>query len=378
MGNTMQASSYAHTAARRSAAGRSQRGFTLMELIVFTAILAIIVATAMPLVQDLEASTQASIAADQLREVSQASTAYIKANYAALQGIATPTTAAAVSTQTLQTQRFLPANGSYQNPWRQTYRLYVLEPTAGSLLGLVLTEGGRGAPVSASLPEDVRFAERTVPAAARRTGAMGGFVSTGNVAGSVAGRLYGVGGGWTFDLAGTNVPNPGPGHLAAMLYLAEGELTEEFLYRSTVPGKPEANRMQVHLDMAGNDINNVDELRARAISVTDAEGLLINGRNVGRGLVGWAGLVRQLAPEVPLPGDAAVACPTPATLWSYAAIATNVMPSGLPQPIGGVRVRLEQSGSRYAVRIQLAVSSAWQDADTNAQAWVFVFCGNGA
>lgn len=362
---------------RPHSALRSQHGFTLMELIIFTAILAVIVATVIPLVQDLEASTQASIAADQLKQVAQASALYIKANYAALQSIATPTTAAAVSTATLQAQRFLPANGNYRNPWRQTYTLYVLEPSAGDLLGLVLSEGGRGAPAAATRAEDVRFVERTIPAAARRSGAMGGFVSTGNVAGSVAGRVYGVSGGWQMDLAATNVPNPGPGHLAAMLYLAAGELTEEFLYRAAVPGKPEANRMQVALDMGGNDLNNVDDLRARTVSVTDADGLLLNGRNVGQGLVGWAGLVRQLVPEIPLPGAAAVGCPTPAVRWSYVAIATNVMPTGLPQPIGGLRVRLEQSGSQYAVRIQLAVSSAWQDADTNAQAWVFIFCGNG-
>lgn len=359
-------------------AKQQQQGFTLMELVVFTAILAVVVTAATPLVRDLQSTTEAAIAADQLKEVAHAATRYIRANYAALQGIATPTVAAAVSTATLQTQNLLPAAGTYRNPWQQTYTLYVLEPAPGNLLGLVLTRGGQGAPAAATRPEDIRFAETVVPAAARRAGAMGGFVSTGNVAGSIANRLYGAAGGWQFDLTGTNIPNPGPGHLAAMLYLEAGQLVEDFLYRFAVPGNPDANRMHVALDMNSNDVNNVDELGARTVTVTNADGLTLGGRNVANGLVGWMGLVRQLQPEIPLPGNAAVNCPSPAARWVYAAVPVNVMPSGNPQPIGGWRVRLETLGGMYGARVQVAVSAGWQDADANAQAWVFIFCGNAA
>lgn len=357
---------------------KRQHGFTLMELVVFAAILAVVVAAATPLVRDLQSATEAAIAADQLKDVARASVRYIRANYAALQGIATPATAAAIPTATLQAQNLLPGAGTYRNPWRQTYTLYVLEPTPGNLLGLVLTQGGRSAPAGATRPEDIRFAEGIVPAAARRTGAMGGFVSTGNVAGSIANRLYGVAGGWQFNLAGTNIPNPGPGHLAALLYLESGQLVEDFLYRFAVPGNPDANRMHVALDMNGNDINNADDVTARAVTVTGTDTLTVGGRSVASGLVGWMGLARQMQPEIPLPGSALVDCPTPAARWVYAAVPANLMPSGGPQPIGGWRVRLETLGAMYGARLQLAVTAGWQDADANAQAWVFVFCGNGA
>ncbi len=375
-----------------------QNGFTLMELIAFTAILAIVTAAAVPLIRDLQSTTEASIAGEQLRTVAQASGAYIKAHYSALQGVTAPKTAAAVSIATLQSEGFLAGTGSFMDPWRQTYTLYVLQPTAGNLLGVILTTGGRGAPIHSTLPEDVRFADVVIPAAARRAGAAGGFVSIGNIAGSTAGRLYGAAGGWQLDISTTNIPQPGPGHLAAIVYLASGQLVDDVLYRFAVPGNPDANRMHVALNMGNNDINNAGTIGAASLhaigtvsagsitastvsstslSAADANGLYVGGRNVAPGLVGWSGLVQQLQPQIPLPGSASVACPTASSSWSYIAIATNWMPNGAPQPLGGMRTRPEPIGGMYAARMQVAVSSGWQDVDPNSQAWVLIACGNG-
>lgn len=375
-----------------------QVGFTLMELIAFTAILAVVTAAAVPLIRDLQSTTEASIAGEQLRSVAQASGAYIKAHYSVLQVVTGPTTAAAVSITALQSEGFLPGAVSYIDPWRQTYGLYVLQPSAGNLLGVILTVGGRGAPVHSTLSEDVRFADIVVPSAARRAGAAGGFVSIGNIAGSIAGRLYGAAGGWQLDISTTNIPQPGPGHLAALVYLASGQLVDDVLYRFAVPGNTDANRMHVSLDMGGNSIGNASNIgatninatgtvsagtvtattvNASSVSVSNANGLVVGGRSVAAGLVGWSGLVQQLQPQIPLPGSSSVACPTPSTSWSYVAIPTNWMPSGAPQPVGGTRTRLEQIGGMYGARMQVAVSSAWQDADPNSQAWILVLCGNG-
>ncbi len=374
-----------------------QRGFTLMELVAFAAILSIVAIAAVPLVQNLQGAAESSAAGEQLRDVARASGQYIKAHYAALQSIANPTTAASIAPATLQAEGFLPGAGLYRNPWRQTYTLYVLQPSAGNLLGVVLTQGGRSAPAGSTRPEDIRFAEVMVPGAARRAGATGGFVSAGNIAGAAAGRLYGAAGGWQLDIGGTNIGNPGPGHLAALVYFAAGDLVDDALYRVAVPGNADANRMHVTLDMNGNNITNAGAVSAAALSgttvnagtltattmsagalaVTGSNALTVNGRAVGSGLVGWSGLVQQLQPQIPLPGSAQVACPTASSTWSYVAIPTNWMPNGSPQPVGGTRTRLEQSGGFYAARMQLAISAAWQDADPNSQAWILILCGNG-
>src|ERR1700730_12715282 len=111
-------------------------GFTLMEFVVFTAILAIVATVTVPLIRNLQSSTEASIAGEQLRTVAQASGAYIKANYAALQGITSPTPAAAIAVTTLQAGGYLPSTESFADPWHQSYTLYVLRPSANNLLGL--------------------------------------------------------------------------------------------------------------------------------------------------------------------------------------------------------------------------------------------------
>ncbi len=389
-------------------------GFTLMEIVVFTAILAIVATATVPLIRNLQSAAESSIAGEQLRTVTQAAGAYIKANYSALQGITSPTTAAAVSITALQAGGYLASTGSFVDPWRQGYTVYVLQPTANNLLGLVLTVGGRTTPYNSTLPEDVRFAEVVVPGAARHAGAAGGFVSIGNIAGSVRGRIYGAAGGWQLDISTTNIPNPGAGHLAAIVYLASGQLVDDVLYRFSVPGNADANRMHVSLDMGGNSINNANGVSAANISATgtvsasaitattvtasssvttnslsatnasagsltvsNANGLTVAGRSVPAGLVGWSGLVQQLQPQIPLPGSASVACPTASSAWSYVAIPINWMPSGVPQPVGGMRTRLETIGAMYGARMQLAISSTWQDADPASQAWVLVLCGNG-
>jgi type II secretory pathway pseudopilin PulG len=383
---------------RRGGVRTRQNGFTLMELIAFTAILAIVTAAAAPLIRDLQSTTEASIAGEQLRSVAQASGAYIKAHYSVIQAVTGPTTAAAVSIAALQAEGFLPGTASYIDPWRQTYALYVLQPTAGNLLGVILTLGGRAAPIHSTLAEDVRFADVVVPSAARRAGAAGGFVSIGNIAGSVAGRLYGSAGGWQLDISTTNIPNPGPGHLAAVVYLASGQLVDDVLYRFAVPGNADANRMHVSLDMGGNSITNASNIiatnvfttgtvtagwitansvSAASLNVSTANGLTVGGHSVVAGLVGWSGLVQQLQPQIPLPGSFSVACTTPSSSWSYVAIPINWMPSGAPQPVGGMRTRLEPIGGMYAARLQVAISSAWQDADPNSQAWILILCGNG-
>ena len=115
---------------------------------------------------------------------------------------------------------------------------------------IVLTEGGRGH--DGDHPD---FASIQVPHAASLLGAQGGFIPTGALPSQPNTKLQGVGGGWEWAFAGTNVPNPGAGHLGAMVYYADGVQDHDYLYRVAVPGKPELNQMATVLNMAGNDIH---------------------------------------------------------------------------------------------------------------------------
>lgn len=194
--------------------------------------------------------TKSKIAAEHMQRVVEAASRYVRANYSGLQAAATPTAAATVTVSDLKAGGYLPAGYSAKNAWGQDYGIYVLEPSAGDLQVIVLTEGGRGH--DASRPD---FASLQVPHAASLMGAQGGFVPTGALPSQPSTRLQGVGGGWEWAFAGTNVPNPGAGHLGAMVYYADGVQDQDYLYRVSVPGKPELNQMSTVLDMNGNDVH---------------------------------------------------------------------------------------------------------------------------
>lgn len=187
---------------------------------------------------------------EHLARVSQAAKEYTLANYSALQATATNTVATAVPFATLIADGHLPANFSTTNGWGQSYQIYVLEPNAGNLQTIVTTTGGRDQAISPA-----GFADRMVPSAAANAGTTGGYVPSGTVPGETNAVLQGALGGWTFTFAGTNVPNPGTGHLGSMQYFSAADNdANDYLHRVSVPGAPELNAMTVSLDMDGNTI----------------------------------------------------------------------------------------------------------------------------
>lgn len=230
---------------------KDQRGFTLIEVLVAVTIMAFLIPSVMALLNLTSVKPKQRVAADQLSQVQTAAKEYIEANYATLQASATAAVSVAVPVATLQSGGYLPATFQATNPWNQTYTVYVTEPVADNLQGLVITSGGQGH--TAGQPA---FGNRIIPETAAMAGAVGGYFPTGDIPGQAAGVVQGAYGGWQFALAGTDIPSPGAGHLAALAYFsaASGSSTDDFLHRVDVAGKPELNTMTTTLHMGGNTI----------------------------------------------------------------------------------------------------------------------------
>lgn len=154
------------------------------------------------------------------------------------------------------------------NVWGQDYAVYVRQPRAGELVGVVLTRNGQQHSVS-----NPKFGATTVPATATLVGGEGGFVPTGDVPGQSSSSLLGAFGGWQLDLTGMGIPSPGAGHLGYLTSFSPSQLSQDFLYRVAVPGAPELNAMQTELDMTDHAIRGIRETQFVAHSVADLAGL---------------------------------------------------------------------------------------------------------
>jgi len=233
-----------------SSALKSERGDFMVGAALALTLFLLMTPLLFQVTDDADTKTRGAIVAGQLKKIVEAAGQYVTANYASLESVATATVPVYVDVDGLITDGFLPEGTSDTNAWGQTYGIYVLQPNAGDLQAFVLTEDGR----SYTSTDEPEFAATEVPAAASLIGASGGYVPTGLVPTESESSLQGVGGGWTFSFEGTSVPNPGPGHLGAMVWFADGAMAQDYLYRVSVPGRPELNQMQTELDMNGNNI----------------------------------------------------------------------------------------------------------------------------
>lgn len=229
----------------------SHAGFALMESLAALMILAILLPLLGRLAQSGYDEVQKRVVAAHLRTVITAAASYVRKNHLTLATTATATTAVPVSFA--QLAPFLPAGFQNQNGWGQTYSAFVVQPTSGQLQAVVLTYGGRAT--------GREFQNLLVPSAAALTGGAGGFVPSGDMPGQPATELRGAFGGYRLSLSGTNIPNPGPGHLGGMAQLSESDLGQDFLYRVAVPGHPELNAMTTDLDMTDHAVRGVSEVQ---------------------------------------------------------------------------------------------------------------------
>ena len=184
-----------------------------------------------------------TVAARQLYAVTQAAKGYITAYAGTIEATATPTTPATITVPMLVATGFLPQGFGAVNPYQQGWVVEVLQPSPGDLQALALSTGGQPIP------------PRDAPRIGAEAGSAGGTVTS-------AGTAQGSYDGWTVSL--TNYPNPGVGHLAALIDYSNGQLQNDYLYRTAVPGQPQLNTMQTSLGMGGNDINNANNVQANS------------------------------------------------------------------------------------------------------------------
>jgi len=199
------------------------------------------------------------IAAEQQRTMSEAFSKYLKDNYAVVLASAGPTTPVQVTVAMLQNTNYLPAGFSSTNSFGQTLVGLARKPNPNQLEAIVVTTGGQAIP------------ELGIRAIAEHLGGPGGFISK-----LQAGVIEGVRGGWQVTLSNYGV-NPGAGHTASALFLMDGDLANDYLYRNAVPGHPEYNRMNTHFDVGGNNINNAGAITASGNVTTTSD---VAARNV--------------------------------------------------------------------------------------------------
>jgi hypothetical protein len=163
---------------------------------------------------------------------------------------------------------FLPSSYVDRNPYQAHHILYVRQPVAGTLEGIVSARWGQDVP------------DRALARIMSRLGAPGGAVLNRPASGDLS-KLQGTGGAWEISAAdrslwaynsGTYIESRRPVYNLAM---SDQGTIKDYLYRNDI-GIPEANTMRTALIMGNNDINAVARLNAN-------QTILQNGGNTCAG-----------------------------------------------------------------------------------------------
>lgn len=248
-GNFMKNSEYRF---KRLAA--KQAGLTLLEVIISLSIIASATLGLNAVADRFSDDTKNTVTASQVRTFGEAAKAYIKDNYAAVQGVATATAPALIDVPTLIASGHLTTGFFPTNAFGQSMCALVLEPTANRLQAMVVAEGG-------TVIDDLSMGN-----IASVIGGSGGAVYA-----SDATVIRGAIGGWsipvsTFDNLVNNVSKKCDGTAgnvrlvagspAMALWFENGDTSSAFLARDAVPGRPELNAMNTPLVM--NAVQTVD------------------------------------------------------------------------------------------------------------------------
>ncbi|WP_175700975.1 shufflon system plasmid conjugative transfer pilus tip adhesin PilV [Burkholderia ambifaria] len=217
------------------------------------------------------ANVQAAVIASQGVVIGQAMNKYLNDTSTALAQIATPSTPATVTVDQLAQAGYLPKSVSMRNAYGQDWQMQVLQPVPGQLQALLFTTGGRQMPTSVLVPSAAQTSAQ---------GILGGFVPYANQFGDASLQpTVAVGANGTFRQALGSYANPGSGHLAAMLGIANAQADNGFLYRVDMkPARPDLNAMQTDLSMTdtqGNahNINGADVVNANAFRLANGAGM---------------------------------------------------------------------------------------------------------
>jgi len=236
-----------------------QRGFLSLDMAIGLAVFSVVVTLAIAWQIKQMDSQDYRIVADQQRTISEALAKYLKDNYRVVQANATATVPVQITVPMLVNTHYLPAGFSPTNAYGQTILGLARKPNPNQLEVIVVTSGGQ------TIPE---MGIRTI---AENLGGPGGFISSAN-----PNIVQGVRGGWQVALSNYAIA-PGPGHTASALFLMDGALANDYLYRNAVPNHPELNKMNTDIAMGNHNINNAGNITASGNITANAD---IKARNV--------------------------------------------------------------------------------------------------
>jgi hypothetical protein len=229
----------------RSLPHRRMRGVTLIEMLGAIALMAMLSAGVVSLINTALEDTRGQHAGQHQSQVVEAAERYIRAHYADL---VTATGVGPVAVPVAVLADLLPAGFEPANAYAQTPCVRILQPAAGRLNALIVAEGGLSIP------------ERDVAYVAAHAGRGGGQIAAGDP--TVA---QGVFGSWrvaTAPYAAVTCGATGPAEassnrLASALFFDGPDTAAiDFLYRREVPGHPELNAVEMPIGM-----------RARAVRI---------------------------------------------------------------------------------------------------------------
>lgn len=202
--------------------------------------------------------TAATTMAEQSMTLTQAVKNYATNNLASLQTQADSGNGGPVSVPITQLVNagYLPGFQN-QNAYLQDWKIWLTAPTDSSMDLLLVSNGGTA------------IHEKEMPMIAAQTGTQCGFTpyqgDFGLPASVTANDAIGAFASWQLALPGTI--NPGSGHMVCPLYFSNGKLQNNVIYRNAFSGHPEYNAMSTNLNMAGNDINDIDALNAQKLAL---------------------------------------------------------------------------------------------------------------
>ncbi|ERT15336.1 shufflon system plasmid conjugative transfer pilus tip adhesin PilV [Pseudomonas sp. CAH-1] len=238
---------------------RNQAGMLIVDAVMTLLVLSILITLAsFWIIKQMDAQ-DFRIAADKQKAVAEAVSKYLKDNFSTVLASATATKPVQITVPMLRNTNFLPSGFTDTNGFGQTIIGLARKPNANQLEAIVLTTGGQV------------ISEIGIRTIAENLGGPGGFVSSTN-----SNVVQGVRGGWQVALSNYAI-NPGAGHTASALFLMDGELANDYLYRNAVPGHPELNSMNTDLSIGGHNINNVAAITASGNVTTSAD---VTARNV--------------------------------------------------------------------------------------------------
>lgn len=234
-----------------------QAGLSLMEVILSVTITSASLVGVNALVSNYTTENKNTLVADQMRRTADAYTAYIKDNYSAILAIAKEDVPYQISINDLVTKGYLPTQSAATNAYEQNLCALVRN-VDGALQGLVITESG----------EEIKKAD--LGSIASQVGSRAGAVLDTDENGNVSTVITGVKKSWSLPISAfhnlsNNSPShanasvrcdgsPGkvqvtPGHLAVVLWFENTFTQASTIYRDSVPGAPQLNRMNTPLVM---------------------------------------------------------------------------------------------------------------------------------